>query len=606
MKLNFVHKFGLAILMGVSVSCSNQSTQTPNAAEGASSQQKEAIRLNQLGFYPKAPKKAVVAGNPTADAFYVLSQDKKDTLFSGVLSEQRTSPYSGKNTRIADFSTFEQEGTFLIAVEGAGFSHPVVIGPEIHAELTKAAIKGFYFQRASTALPAEYAGKWARPAGHPDTMVQIHASAASPKRPEGTFISAPLGWYDAGDYNKYIVNSGISMGTMLSLFEDFPAYVKELEVAIPERENELPDLLDELLWNLRWMRAMQDPEDGGVYHKLTTPGFEGMIMPEEAQKQRYVVQKGTAASLDYAAVMAQASRVLSQYEDQLPGLSADYLESAEKAWKWAQKNPEQIYDQGEMNKKFKPAVTTGAYGDQDVNDEWIWAASELFITTGKRSYLDSVNLFPNEDTPLPSWSQVRLLGYYSLLRHQDKLAGITQPELGELENRIIKFADALISTVDRNAYATVMGGSERDFIWGSSAVAANQGIALIQAYKLTGDKKYLRNALSNLDYLLGRNATAYSFVTGYGQKTPMYPHHRPSVADGLEEPVPGLLAGGPNPGQQDKCSGYLSSAADESYADVVCSYASNEIAINWNAPLVYLAGAIEALQQDLALQQEEL
>ncbi len=142
-----------------------------------------------------------------------------------------------------------------------------------------------------------------------------------------------------------------------------------------------------------------------------------------------------------------------------------------------------------------------------------------------------------------------------------------------------------------------MGGRKSDFVWGSNAVCANQGVAFIQAYQLCQDKKYLNHALANLDYLMGRNGTGYAFVTGFGDKMPLAPHHRPSESDGIAEPVPGLLVGGPNPGQQDKCE-YSSSVADESYTDLECSYASNEIAINWNAPLVYLAAGIEALQGD--------
>jgi endoglucanase len=144
----------------------------------------------------------------------------------------------------------------------------------------------------------------------------------------------------------------------------------------------------------------------------------------------------------------------------------------------------------------------------------------------------------------------------------------------------------------------VMGKTPQDFVWGSSAVAGNQGIALVQAYRLTGDERYLHFALANLDYLLGRNATGYSFVTGFGDKPPMHPHHRPSIADGVTQPVPGLLVGGPNPRapQQDRCTSYTSEVPDEVYSDDACSYASNEIAINWNAPLAYLAAALEALQ----------
>jgi len=151
--------------------------------------------------------------------------------------------------------------------------------------------------------------------------------------------------------------------------------------------------------------------------------------------------------------------------------------------------------------------------------------------------------------------------------------------------------------VENQAFNTVMGKSAKDFMWGSSSHAANQGIALLQVYKINADKRYLAGALGNLDYLLGRNATGYSYLTGFGNKQVMFPHHRQSVADGIVEPISGFLSGGPNPGQQDKCDGYPSKIADESFLDVSCSYSTNEIAINWNAPMVYLTAAIEALQK---------
>ena len=140
-----------------------------------------------------------------------------------------------------------------------------------------------------------------------------------------------------------------------------------------------------------------------------------------------------------------------------------------------------------------------------------------------------------------------------------------------------------------------MGSRKSDFNWGSNSNAANQGILMINAWKLTGDIKYANAALTNLDYICGRNATGYHFVTGFGKRSPKHPHHRPSEADAVAEPVPGLMAGGPNPGMQDKCN-YTFKEPETAYVDDYCSYASNEIAINWNAPLVYLANAIEAIQ----------
>ena len=560
------------------------------------------IRFNQLGFYPNAPKTAIITALDVSK-FSILTNDKKKTMFTGTLKASVNPALNEKTTFIADFSSFDKPGTYVLYADGLGYSYPFSIKASVYNELAKASIKAFYYQRASTALPAKYAGKWYRTAGHPDGKVIIHPSAATEKRPAGSIISAPRGWYDAGDYNKYIVNSGVSTGTMLSLYEDFPEYVETLNVTIPESTNKVPDLLDEILWNLRWMLAMQDPDDGGVYNKLTNAAFDGMVMPEMTKSPRYVVQKGTAATLDFAAVTAQASRIFKKYQKELPGLSDSCLSASVKAWNWAQKNPAIAYEQNSMNGKYKPQITTGGYGDRTFADEFIWAASELYITTGEESYYKAVIMFPDELMPLPSWGNVRLLGYYTLARNEKQLKGAANQDFEMLKERIIAMADGLIAGVDDRPYKTVMGKTGGDFGWGSNSNAGNQGIALIQAYRLSRNRKYVDYAISNLDYLLGRNATGYSFVTGYGTKTPMFPHHRPSAADGIKEPVPGLLVGGPNPGKQDGVA-LPSSVPDEAYIDNQDSYATNEIAINWNAPLVYLANAIEALQVECAYSKE--
>ena len=268
------------------------------------------------------------------------------------------------------------------------------------------------------------------------------------------------------------------------------------------------------------------------------------------------------------------------------------------AWNWAVKNPDIAYNQEVMNKTFSPKITTGDYGDRNFSDEFIWAASELFVTTQQVKFLNDINLVPDNNMPLPTWSQVRLLGYYALIKNSSKFGSNAPKELPELKKRLLTFADELISGADETAYQTVMTKSVRNFGWGSNSVAANQGVALIQAYKLSNNPKYLMYALGNLDYILGRNGTGYCYVTGYGSKSTMHPHHRPSASDEVVDPVPGLLAGGPNPGMQDKIR-VPSTVPDEAYIDDERAYAVNEIAINWNAPLAYLANAMEALQDKL-------
>jgi endoglucanase len=580
-----------------------------------------AITLNQVGFYSKAPKIAIATNvptgsAPTGDNFYVLAAGRGDTVFSGHLGPLTTSSNSPLSTRLADFSAFRKEGVYTLSIPGMENSYPFRIGRHVLAPVAVASLKGYYYQRSAMALDPAYAGIWSRPAGHPDTHVLVHPSAATAGRPAGTVISVAGGWYDAGDYNKYIVNSGITMGTLFDAYEDFPGYFDTLRTNIPppaglarSPEVRLPDILGEALYNLRWMLAMQDPDDGGVYNKCTNAVFDGMVMPGVTKEPRYVVQKGTAATLDFAAVTAQAARILRKFQRQLPGLSDTCLRAAIRAWQWAVQHPSLAYDQEAMNRLYQPRITTGGYGDRNFNDEWFWAAAELMISTdggsneplsgsqagsGNTPYQDVVKAHIGDPLVLPSWSNVQMMGNYSLLRYRNSLPASWQPAIRSLQQRLLQMADGYLDKSSSNAFHTVMGSYTRDFVWGSNSVAANEGMLLVNAWLQDKNEKYLTAALGNLDYLLGRNATGYCFVTGMGTHSPMHPHHRPSIADGIQAPVPGLLVGGPNPGRQDHQQ-YEYTDREIAYTDKDAAYASNEIAINWNAPLVYLAGAIEAL-----------
>ncbi|MDH5835625.1 glycoside hydrolase family 9 protein [Luteimonas kalidii] len=558
----------------------------PAASGRDPGQGRPAARFNQLGFLPGSAKLAVVEG-VDGGRFEVLRDDTGDVVLAAPLPPASQWAPAGRAAAVADLGELDA-GRYRLRVDGVEALDRLVVDPDAYAPLADAALKGFYYNRAGTALAPAYAGRYARAAGHPDTEVEIHASAASPDRPAGSTISAPGGWYDAGDYNKYVVNSGITMHTLLAAWEDFPAFFRSRDIDIPESGDAVPDLLDEAWWNLRWMLEMQDLADGGVYHKLTNLRFDGAVMPEAARERRYVVQKGTAATLDFAAVMAQAARVYGDFEAQFPGMPARMREAAEHAWAWAQAHPDVPYRQPDD-------VVTGAYGDDGFDDEFAWAAAELFVLTGNGDYLRAFERHARE-ADVPSWASVGALGWGTLARHRDRLPDAAMR--ARVEATIDVLAARLAAQSRASAWRIAM--QPEDFVWGSSAQALNQALMLVQGYRLSGDRGYLDAAQSQLDYVLGRNPLGMSFVTGYGVRTPMHIHHRPSQADGIDAPVPGLLSGGPNPRQQDReecapAGGYPSTLPALSWLDHDCSYASNEIAINWNAPLVYVAAAIQAL-----------
>lgn len=554
----------------------------------------QSIKVNQVGYYPSETKVAVIEPTVTAKSF-VLKDAKGKKVWSGKAVRTSVSPFTQKVRQVVDFSTVKTPGTYTF-VAGKE-EQKVVIKENAFADVAKAAMKAFYLQRTGMPIEAKYAGAYARPAAHMDDKVVVHPSAASPLRPAGTVISSPYGWYDAGDFNKYIVNSGFTIGVLLQAYEINKVYADKMNLVIPESEDAVPDFLDEVMYNLKWMITMQDPYDGGVYHKLTTPNFEGFEMPVNCHQTRYVVQKSTQASLDFAASLAQAARIYSAYP-KYQSFAKEAVKAAERAYAWAVKNPTFYYDQNGNNQKYSPKVNTGMYDDKASADEFFWAATELYLTTKQNSYFEQAKSFMPQSYRVPTWGEVSGLGVQQWINQSllGKLDGIDFP-VEKMKADLLAFCDDCMLRIPTSSFNAPHGNRVQDFPWGSnSEMCAGQGIALTYAYTLTKDHKYLSAAIADADYLLGRNATGYCFVTGFGTKQVMHPHQRLSEADGIDAPLPGFLAGGPNPGQQDiaNVTTYPSKAADESYTDDMNSYASNEIAINWNAYLVGLMMTIDA------------
>lgn len=551
------------------------------------------IRYNQLGYFSAREKTISLnsASNFSPQSFSVLDANDNIVL-SGTSEAVRFWSDAQEYVSKVDVSAIITAGVYRLQTNNREVSFN--IGTDVYESISGASLKYYYYNRASTAISSTYGGVHARPMGHPDTNVRVHSSAASASRPTNTVISSSKGWYDAGDYNKYIVNSGISTFTLLTAFEHFDTYYKNKTLNIPETGGTLPDVLDEVKWNLDWMLTMQEPADGSVYHKLTGLDFSGRIMPNNYNAQRYVVGKSTSAALNFAAVMAVASRVYAEYETELPGYSATLLNAAEAAYAWSETNPTQYFT--------NPSdVRTGEYGDGNVSDEFQWAAVELFVTTGNTDYNNAINIF-SIGNGTPNWQYTAPLALISILHHDSVFSSTVG---NTARNTFLNTANALKNGVENGVMNITMGTSNSDYVWGSNGVAANQVVLLIRAYELTNDESFLDAAYVAIDYLFGRNGTGFSYVTGFGDVSTTFPHHRISDADGVTAPVPGMLSGGSNPGRQDGCSGYINTSNAGSYVDDWCSYASNEVTINWNAPLAYAVNALNFYQNEAVLSTED-
>jgi endoglucanase len=532
------------------------------------------IRINQLGYYPDGPRKVAIVN--TSSRIWTLLDTLGKRVYSGKLKPAGYCDKSGDTVKYADMMYFSTPGIYQLYIPGKGCSQKFEIKPNLYREALRASLKSFYFQRASIPLEEKYAGIYARPAGHPDDKCYFHPSTG---KTWGTKPS-PGGWYDAGDYNKYIVNSSITVSMMLSLAELCPAAIPDGFCNIPESGNGVSDLLDEVRYNLNWMLTMQD-EDGGVFHKLTDLGFGGFELPHKSKEKRYFVGKSTTASLCFSASMAQASRLYRPYD---PAFADRMLLAAQRAYQWALDNPDKFFSN-------PPDVYTGTYADQEADDEFFWAAAELFRTTGDPNYRFGYRKYrkPIAFQPTENWRlYLQNLGYYTLILDKQN---IPAEERAVLKKEMLACADSLgqlMSVLPYRIPLTV-------FEWGSNSDILDAAMLFAVAYNQTKEKKYLNAMVETTDYIFGKNATGYSFVTGFGSKTPLNPHHRLSGGDGIAAPIPGFVVGGPNVVRQDAGNGaqYSSKYPMKSYTDQLASYASNEICINWNAPLVFVLGFLE-------------
>jgi endoglucanase len=549
-----------------------------------------AIKVDQVGYLPARSKLAVVVGTSAGDRFSVRGAADGHEVFSGVLGPLRRDADSGDALRVADFSDLSAAGSYYLDVAGVGTSDAFEVGDDAYAHAFRLVMRGFYGQRCGSAvdLGPSYPG-YSHPACHtagtPNPDALMHASSGATGAIDGTG-----GWHDAGDYGKYVVNSGITTGELLWAYELYADRLAGVRLDIPESGNAVPDVLDEARYNLDWMLKMQD-RDGGVWHKLTSLGFGSFVMPERDDGgPRYVIGtgsgpfKGSCATGDFAAVMAAAGRIYRPFD---AAFSARTTDAAERAWRWLARYPNVAF-------RNPPGVTTGEYGDSDCSDERLWAAAELFRTTGQAEYdaFFRANLGASAaivSAPPPSWGDVKALAALSYLLSDQPGA---DPALrARLRDELVAAADAIVARSEANPYHVSL--RPEDYVWGSNGVVANYGVLLALANLVHPDPAYLDAAADDLHYLLGRNTFGLSWVTQLGSHPFRHPHHRPSGADANAEPWPGLLSGGPNRYGGDPVIDALpASPPARRYADDQASYASNEIAINWNAPLALLLASL--------------
>ncbi|USQ84863.1 glycoside hydrolase family 9 protein [Streptomyces phaeoluteigriseus] len=558
------------------------------------------VRVNQVAYLPAGPKNATLVTDATEKLPWELRNAAGATVARGWTVPRGLDVSSGQNVHSVDFGAHRTRGTGLtLAVDGE-ISHPFDIGTEHYERLRRDAVKYFYPQRSGIAIRDDLRPGYGRAAGHLG-VAPNQGDTSVPCQPGVCDYTLDVsgGWYDAGDHGKYVVNGGIAAWELLSTHERAltartgdPAKLGDGTLALPESGNKVPDVLDEARWELEFLLRMQVPDGqtlaGMVHHKVHDEQWTGLpLLPSDDPQKRELHPPTTAATLNLAATAAQAARLYKPYDK---AFAARALTAARTAWTAALAHPAVYAD---------PADGTGggAYNDDDVSDEFYWAAAELYLTTGERRFADHVLNSPvhTADVFVPrgfDWSRTAAAARLDLATVPSRLPG-----RDKVRRSVVTGADTYLATLRGQAYGMPYAPEDNRYDWGSAHQVLNNAVVIATAYDITGASKYRDGAVQAMDNILGRNALNISYVTGYGDVAAQQLHSRwyaRQLDPSLPGPPEGTLAGGPNSSIQDplaqaKLKGCVGQFC---YIDDIQSWSTNETAINWNAALARMASFV--------------
>ena len=527
------------------------------------------VYVNQVGYLPDMPKLVVAAQE--AKEFMVIDEKTSEVVFTGSFQKIEDST-SISDVWQGEFTNLKTPGKYHINVPGVGQSYSFTINPQVYNNVFKMGMYFYYLQRCGVEINDPLSG-----IKHPACHLEDALIARKDDfHKAGDRILSYGGWHDAGDYGKYVPTTTITIAQMLVAYELWPEKFADNQIQFPGSENTIPDIVDEAQYGLDWLFTMQRP-DGAVYHKIAGARWPGNSSPPDFDMQkRYIYGITTADTGKFAATMAIAARVLRKSNP----IMADKAQSAAfKAWQFLNNHPF-IYDHDDFDDEG-----SGAYGMKDDLGDRLWAALELSTIAEKDQPIEGLTKRLQDYRPNNiNWTDAALLGLFDYARSSNGL-----PELKKIATaKIITLADDWVEGCQNSGYRYSLNFTA--FGWGSNREGLSRGLTMLFAGQLTSKPLYQQFALSQLDYVLGLNPLSKCFVTGLGTNTVRSLHHRLGVES--KKMILGAIPGGPNNKAESGIE--VPNLGPLSYSESAASFSSNEPAIDYNAPLIFLAAAFIA------------
>lgn len=542
------------------------------------------IKVNQVGYLNYGEKYAHVSGYynelsaEVGTLFQVHKTSDNSVVYSGELSLVAAyDELSGEKVLKADFSELNDIGEYYITVDGVTEpSVPFEIGPDVYDDLLSDVQKFFYYQRANDDLLPEHAGEFARTGLHKnDANLPLQSNPNVLKDVSG-------GWWDAGDMGKYVTAASTAVSDLLWAYESYPQKFTDGQLNIPESGNGIPDLVDEIKVETDFFLKMQDEASGGFYsYVVREPAPNRFIIdgngPESILPTSHTAT--TTGALAHAYIVFKDVPGMEQYANEL-------LVAAVRGWEYLEAHPAFIPQPKDPKNDNGPY-----YDDNDLNDRF-YAAAALYRATNEAKYSDFVVAYYKEfETKLKTFDFSHGIGSMEQIAFYHYMSSPVPSE--EVKAWFVPLYKEWIESVINTATneAVWRNSTNKGFYWGANSNVASVAVSLDIGSRIIGenDERMIQVAAGNLNYLLGINPLQLSFITGHGENRVHITHHEIYMRDFIKEIPNGYMPGGPNN------NGKLNFSA-KAYNQATVDWESNEQALNYNSPLIYLTAMLSDVQ----------
>ena len=580
-----------------------------------------AVKVNQLGYFTNAEKTATVSrfselvNFDENTNFNVVNASTGEVSYTGKLNLISDYDYlSGEKVFKADFTSLTTNGEYYITIDGLDEkSFSFKIGDDIYDDLLGAAVKYYYYQRSGIDLTEEYAGEWAHDAffmgdlarpGVNELELPIQSTMETDSVEYLQNAGIEKGWFDAGDYGKYVDNGAYTVKKLLYMYETYPELFKD-NIGIPESGNGIPDILDEVAWELDFFLAMQD-EDGGIYHSVEGLNVDPFRPENYGDYNRHIADvddktgqtgiKPTHTTAIGASALAQASVI---YKDIDAEYSEKLLNAALEAWSY-------------LEEHLEPLTVTGpAYSDTRTDGvQRLAAASSLYRATDDEKFntyvldhyddyiLENNNVVTEDD--LDSDLHSLNSGYFndmwtaentSLILYDYMVSQDSDVTVANfIKDQYLGYESALQNRVATSSWSNTSNGN---LFWGSNGAVIARGSTHLDIFgELFGTYSDASKnvAINNMNYILGVNPLNISFVTGYGENAVKEVFGNTFMNDDNDTSAPGYMPGGVNRYQGENISKFPGKRYEEGI-----NWVTNEHCIDYTCNLVgAIASAITA------------